>query len=120
LYIKTESLVDTVGEQVQDSLISLVESQSIFEEEKSNHLDLKKIDLVTVNYHASRNQTNNSVGNERSSEVVNYETRNVQSANHTNHNNGPDGEESEDMFAKEEYYLEGRQQIQNLTTALNN
>lgn len=55
-------------------MISPVESKDIFQEEKED-LEIKKLDFVGFNNSSSRNLSNYSIGNERSSEVVNYETR---------------------------------------------
>lgn len=90
-------------------MISPVDSKDIFEEQKEEDLEIKKIDLVNFQHPSSRNLTSNSVGNERSSEVVNYETRQVQSDNRTVANGntqlheGFDGQGS-DSSVKEEYY----------------
>ena len=67
-------MVDTVVEQAKDSMISPVESKDIFQEEKED-LEIKKLDFVGFNNASSRNLSTYSIGNERSSEVVNYETR---------------------------------------------
>jgi hypothetical protein len=55
-------------------MISPVESKDIFQEEKED-LEIKKLDFVGFNNASSRNLSTYSIGNERSSEVVNYETR---------------------------------------------
>jgi len=68
-----------VVEQAQDSMISPVESKDIFEEEKED-LQINKLDFAGFNHPTSRNQSNNSIGKDRSSEVVNYETRQPQTS----------------------------------------
>jgi hypothetical protein len=54
LYIRTDSLVDTVVEQAHDSMISPVESKEIFEEDKED-LQVNKLDFASFNHPTSRN-----------------------------------------------------------------
>lgn len=62
-------------------MISAVESKDIFGDEGDSHQEIKKIDLGGFYNHPSRNQSrSDAIGKEFSSEIVNYETRQVQTA----------------------------------------